>query len=169
MPKTKIQKKEIINTLNNKVSKMKSAIMFNFSGIEVKELNKLREKCREEGIDYLVAKKTLLKKSLAEQGFNDVAESNFEGEIATLFSYEDEVAPARILAGFAKTNKNIKFAGGVFEGKFADVDKVVMLSKIPGKKELLAKVVGCLANPLSGLARVINAIKEDKEKTVAEA
>jgi large subunit ribosomal protein L10 len=167
MPKTKNEKKEILKVLNDKISRMKSAIMFNFSGIEVKELNKLREKCREEGIDYMVAKKTLLKKSLSDQGFNEVAENNFEGEIATLFSYEDEVAPARILAGFSKGNKNVKFAGGVFEGKFADVEKVVALSKIPSRNELLAKVVGCIANPLSGLVRVLNAIKEEKEKQSA--
>jgi large subunit ribosomal protein L10 len=164
MPKTKSEKKKIIEKLNDKLGRMKSAIMFNFSGIAVNDLDKLREKCRQEEIDYMVAKKTLLRKSLSDQGLGEVAENDFTGEVATLFSYEDEVAPARILADFAKTNKNIKFVGGVFEGKFADVEKVVALSKIPGKKELLAKLVGCISNPMSGLARVINAIKEEKEK-----
>lgn len=167
MPKTKAQKTAILDTLGDKLSRMKSAVMFNFSGIEVKELNKLREKCREEGIDYMVAKKTLLKKALTDKGLGDVATKEFNGEIATVFSYEDEIAPSRIVATFAKTNDKVKFAGGIFEGNYIDTAKVIELSKIPSRKELLAKVVGCLSNPLSGLVRVLNAVKEDKEKQAA--
>jgi large subunit ribosomal protein L10 len=167
MPKNKAQKVEIIKGLADKIDKMKSAIMFNFSGIEVKELNKLRDKCRAEGIDYVVAKKTLLKKALSDKGLSQVAEKEMSGEIATLFSYDDEIAPARIIAGFAKENDKIKFAGGIFEGNYIDVAKVTELSKILSRKELLSKLVGCLSNPMSGLARVINAIKEDKEKASA--
>ena len=163
MPKTRSQKAVILQNLEDKLAKMKAAVMFNFSGIEVKELNKLRNKCREEGIDYLVAKKTLLKKALEEQNLKDVANKEFTGEIATLFSYDDEVAPARILATFAKEQEKINFAGGIFEGQYIDAAKVKELSKIPSRQELLAKMVGCMANPLSGFARVINAIKESKE------
>lgn len=162
MPKNKVQKAAIIKVIEDKITKMKSAVMFNYSGIEVKELNKLRDKCRDEGVDYMVAKKALLKKALSEQGMQSIADSNFEGEIATLFSYEDEVAPARILATFAKGQNKIKFAGGILEGNYIDAARVTELSKIGSKKELLAKVVGCLANPMSGLARVINAIKESR-------
>ncbi|MFA6227966.1 MAG: 50S ribosomal protein L10 [Patescibacteria group bacterium] len=164
MPKTKSQKAVILQNLEDKLAKMKAAVMFNFSGIEVKELNKLREKCREEGIDYLVAKKTLLKKALNEQKLKEVAEKDFSGEIATLFSYEDEVAPARILAAFAKDQDKIQFAGGIFEGQYIDAVKVRELSLIPSRQVLLGKLVGCIANPLSGIARVLNAIKESKEK-----
>lgn len=167
MPKTKAQKTAILGTLSDKVGQMKSAVMFNFSGIEVKDINKLRDNCRKEGIDYLVAKKTLLKKVLSEKGFEDAAAAELQGEVATLFSYEDEVAPARILASFAKENDKVKFVGGVLEGKFIDAGRVTELSKIPSRKELLAKVVGCISNPMSGLARVINAIKESKEGSAA--
>ena len=167
MPKTKGQKAAILKTLEEKLAKIKSAVMFNYSGIEVKELNKLRDKCRAEGIDYMVAKKTLLKKALSDKGLADAAEHGFEGEIATLFSYDDEVAPARILASFAKEQDKIKFAGGIFEGKYIDVAKVTELSKIPSRLELLAKAVGCLSNPLSGFVRVLNAIKESKEQPTA--
>lgn len=164
MPKTKEQKSQIIQGLSDKLTKMKAAVMFNFAGIEVKEINKLRDKCRAEGLDYVVAKKTLLKKSLTDKGFNNVAEKDFSGEIATLFSYDDEIAPARIVANFAKENDKVKFTGGIFEGNFIEAVRVIELSKIPSKHELLSKLVGCLTNPMSGLARVINAIKEDKEK-----
>lgn len=166
MPKTKSQKAAILKTVEDKLAKMKSAVMFNYSGIEVKEINKLRNKCRQEGVDYLVAKKTLFKKALNEQGMKQIAEKDFSGEIATLFSYGDEIAPARILAGFAKDNDKIKFIGGILEGAYIDAAKVFELSKIPSRQELLAKVVGCLSNPLSGIVRVLNALKEGREKQV---
>lgn len=166
MPKTKTQKADILKVIEEKLAKMKSAVMFNYSGIEVKELNRLRDKCREEGVDYIVAKKTLLKKALSEQGLAQIAEKGFEGEIATLFSYGDEVAPARILSVFAKENEKIKFAGGILEGNYIDAARVTELSKIPSRQELLAKVVGCLSNSMSGFVRVLNALKEKKEQTV---
>lgn len=164
MPKTKGQKAAILKVIEDKIGKMKSAVMFNYSGIEVKNLNVLRDRCREEGIDYMVAKKTLLKKALSDKGLSAIAEQEFKGEIATLFSYEDEVAPARILATFAKDQEKIKFTGGILEGRYIDAVRVTELSKIPSRKELLAKVAGCLSNPLSGLARVLDAIKVEKEK-----
>lgn len=167
MPKSKAEKSAILKKVEEKLGKMKSAVMFNYSGIAVKDLDRLRNQCREEGIDYMVAKKTLLRKALDSKGLKQVAEQDFAGEIATLFSYEDEVAPARILAKFAKEQDKVKFAGGVFEGNYIDSAKVVELSKIPSRTELLAKVVGCISNPLSGIARVINAIKEEKEKQAA--
>lgn len=162
MPKTKAQKADILLNLADKLSRMKSAVIFNFSGIEVKDINKLRNHCRQEGIDYLVTKKTLFKKVLSEKGFDDVASANLQGEIATLFSYEDEITPARILASFAKENDKLKFIGGIFEGKFIDAVRVSELSKIPSRKELLSKLVGCISNPLSSLVRALNAIKENK-------
>ncbi|MEI6288026.1 MAG: 50S ribosomal protein L10 [bacterium] len=167
MPKTKEQKEQVLEILNEKIAKMKSAVMFNFLGVAVKDVNRLRDKCRAEGIDYLVAKKTILKKALSEKGIAPTNEQTLNGEVATLFSYEDEVAPAKIVASFLKELDKLKFVGGVFEGNYIDADKVTALSKIPSKKELLAKLVGCLSNPMSGLARVINAIKEEKEKQVA--
>lgn len=165
MPKTKGQKANILKNLEDKIARMKAAVMFNFSGIKVKDINKLRDNCREAGLDYLVVKKTLFNKVLSEKGLIDDANRNFDGEIAALFSYEDEVAPARVLAAFAKENEKIKFSSGFFQGSLVDAAKVIELSKIPSRQELLAKVVGCLSNPLSGLVRVLQAVKESKEKT----
>ncbi|MFA6422142.1 MAG: 50S ribosomal protein L10 [Candidatus Buchananbacteria bacterium] len=166
MPKSKAQKSAILKKVEEKIAKMKSAVMFNYSGVSVKEIDQLRNKCREEGIDYMVAKKTLLQKAMIEKGLLP-DDKSFEGEIATVFSYEDEVAPARILAAFAKEQNKIKFAGGIFEGNYIDAVRVTELSKIPSRKDLLAKVAGCLSNPLSGLVRVLNAVREDKEKVTA--
>ena len=163
MPKTRSKKAAIIGSLEEKAEKMKSAVFVNFSGIPVKEIDVLRNKCRDEGAEYMATKKTLLKNVFKKRGMSEIENQELSGEVATVFGYEDEIAPARIVAGLAKENNKLKFIGGIFEGNFIDAAKVTELSKIPSRKELLAKVVGCLSNPLSGIVRVINAIKENKE------
>ena len=148
---------------------MKSAVFFNYFGLPVKEINLLRNDCRKENIGYKVAKKTLLKKVLAEKGYD----ADLSGEVAVLFGRQDEVAPAKVIAAFAKTHDKAKIVGGVLEGQFITADKVKALSRLPSKQELLAKVVGSIASPLSGFVNVLqgnlrglvytlNAIKEKK-------
>jgi large subunit ribosomal protein L10 len=167
MPKTKSKKAAILGSLEEKAERMKSAVFVNYSGIPVKEIDALRNKCRDEGAEYMATKKTLLRKVLQQKGLSEAQSESLTGEVATVFGYEDEVAPARIVAGFAKENDKLKFVGGVFEGNYIDTAKVIELSKIPSRKELLAKLVGCISNPLSGFVRVVNAIKESKEKQTA--
>lgn len=170
MPKTKSQKQEILKKLQEKLENMKSAVFVNFSGISVKEIDDLRNQCKEQGSEYAVAKKTLLKKVLSEKELND---QGFEGEVATVFGFEDEVAPARLVKNFAKEHEQMKVIGGILEGSFIDEAKVTALSKLPSRPELMAKVVGSIAAPMSGMVNVLsgnirnlvyalNAIKEKK-------
>jgi len=173
MPKTRQQKEAVIKDLAEKIKKAKSLVFVNFDGLKVKEIEQLRKKCRVENIDYLVAKKTLMKKAFKDAGLEEIDPKSFERETATVISYEDEVAPARIIQGFTKEHEALKAFGGVLEGKFVAKDKIIELSKLPSKDELLAKVVGSIKAPISGfvnvlagnlrsLVYVLNAIKDSK-------
>lgn len=155
MPKTRVQKEEFVKDLSDKLGKVKSVIFANFDHLKVLEITQLRKNFRAEGIDYVVAKKTLLKRSLEANGLNDVAVDKLPGSVATILSYTDEVAPARIVAGFAKDHEALKMVGGILEHHFVDQNAVIELSKLPSKEELLAKMVGSLASPLSGLVNVL--------------
>jgi large subunit ribosomal protein L10 len=156
MPKSKIQKGEILRTVQTKVEQMKAAVFVNFSGISVKEIDALRSECRKEGIDYLVTKKTLLRKALTDKGLGDeTAHQSLEGEVATLFSYQDEVAAAKLVSVFAKKQDKLKIVGGVVSGALIGKEQVMALSKLPSKQELLAKAVGSIAAPLSGMVNVL--------------
>jgi large subunit ribosomal protein L10 len=172
MAKSKQQKQEIIKNLIEKLKKAKSLVFVNFDGLTVKEVEELRAKFREENIDYLVIKKTLARLAFKEAGL-DVDPKSLEKGVAIAFGYDDEVAPARIIETFAKKHKALKSIGGVLENKFVDDAKIVELSKLPSKQELLAKVIGSINAPLSGfvnvlagnlrgLVQVLNAIKESK-------
>lgn len=173
MAKSKEQKQSILTGIKDELQGMKSAIFVNFFGIKVKEINELRRKCREEKVNYVVTKKTLLKKALAERGLEGIDQSGLSGEVAAVFGQADEVAPAKIISEFAKKHEQMKVIGGVLEGKLIDAAMVKSLASLPSKQELLAKMVGSISSPLSGfvnvlqgnlrgLVQVLNAIKDKK-------
>jgi len=153
MPKTRVQKTDILGAISDRISRSKAAVFVNFSGIPVKELNQLRDQCFDSDVDYLVAKKTLLKRALRDQGFTQ--EVDLSGEIAALFGYSDEIAPAKLASTFAKTNQQLKMVGGIIDGAIIDGQQVVALAKLPSKQELLAKAVGSIQAPLSGFVNVL--------------
>jgi large subunit ribosomal protein L10 len=172
MPKTKVQKQEIVSELADKFRRMKSAVFTSIVGYTMPDADKLRAKGRKEGVDFVVAKKTLLARALKEAGIETTTDQ-FEGSILTSIGYQDEVAPAKLIAGLTKEKETIKMLGGVLEGKLVDAAAVKTLAKLPGKTELLAKMVGSLNAPISGFVNVLagnlralvyalNAIKESK-------
>lgn len=174
MPKTKAQKQTIITEISDKVKQAKSMVFVNFDKLTVLENEELRKELKKEGNEYLATKKTLLEKSLQESGFENLAVKEFTGQIATVFGFQDEISPAKILSKFAKDKKNkIFFMGGILENKFIVAEKVQELAKLPAREELYAKLVGTLNAPISGfvnalagnlknLVYVLDAIKSKK-------
>jgi large subunit ribosomal protein L10 len=172
MAKTREQKEKMVNTLMQDMKDSKSAVFANFQGLKVSESEELRQKCREAGIKYTASKKTFVRRALSEAGL-DVDTKSFTGGVAAIFGIEDEVAPAQIIANFAKDHEVVTIFGGILEGKFIDATKVKALSILPSKEQLLGQLVGTLNAPISGfvnvlagnlrgLVNVMNAIKEQK-------
>ncbi len=155
MAKSKEQKKEILEGLKDKIGKSKSIVFTKFDGLQVKENEELRNKLKEENSEYYVAKKTLLDLALKDSD-TKVDVQSFDGKIATVFGYEDEVAPAKIIDEFKKDREDkIEFLGGILEGKFLSPEEVTALAKLPSKQELYAKIVGSLNAPVSGFVNVL--------------
>lgn len=172
MAKTRKQKEEMIGTLADNVKNAKAVVFANFQGLKVKESQELRNECRGQNITFVASKKTLLDKAFTDAGL-PIAAKDFVGSVAAVFGLADEVAPAQVINKFAKTHKTVEIYGGILEGKFIDASKVVELASLPGKQELLAKLVGTLNAPVSGfvnalagnlrnLVGVLNNIKESK-------
>ena len=173
MAKTKQQKEQVVAELKEKLSSAKSVIIANQEGLTVNDSQELRQNCKNENVEFLAVKKTLLKLVLKEVGIEDVDVKAMKGGLAVAISLDDEVAPARILKEFAKDHEQVEFQGGIVEGAVVGVDQVEALASMPSKLELYAKVVGSLKSPvsgfvnvlrgnLSGLINVLNAIKESK-------
>lgn len=156
MPKTRQQKEVTVGQLTDSLKQTKSVVFATFSGLKVSDVNQLRDECRQASVGYQVAKKTLLKRSLEAAGLTDVdAAALGNGGVVTLLGLTDEVAPAKIVHTFAKTHEGMVIAGGILEQHFIDAAKVTQLAKLPSKEELIAKAVGSIAAPLSGLVNVL--------------
>ncbi len=158
MPKTKEQKKEILRDLAEKISKAKSVVFAKFNKLTVKENQNLRNELKKEASEYYVAKKTLMDLAFRDLKIDGLGIKNFAGQIAAVFGYGEEVAPAKTIAGFQKKledKEKIEFIGGILEGKFIGEEKVKALASLSGRRELYAKVVGSLNAPISGFVNVL--------------
>ncbi len=175
MPKTKEQKQEIIKDLIESLSKQKAMVLLNFGGIDSKELFALRDELKEQDCELKVVKKTLLRKALEKAEAKGLTEklAELKGQLALIFGFGDEVAPAKICYGHAKDNENLEILGGMFENAFIEQAQVITLAQLPSKQELLGRLVGSLNSPvsrfvyalkgnLSNLVRVLDEIQKVK-------
>lgn len=140
MAQTKVQKKKIVEELTEKIEGQKSIVLFDFTGLKVKDLSTLRKKMKTEGSELKVAKKTLLGLALKKAGL-ELDVKKLKGEIALAFGFKDEISPAKLCYQFSQKHPNLKILGGFFEGKVRGADEVIVLAQIPPKEELLAKIL----------------------------
>jgi large subunit ribosomal protein L10 len=154
MAKTKVQKEEAVQALSQSLQSAKSAVFANFQGLTVQETEELRAKCREQDITCVATKKTLVQRALTDAGF-EVDAKSFEGAVAAFFGNSDEVAPAQVVANFAKDHDIVTIFGGVLEGSYIEATKVKELSKLPSKQQLLGQLVGTINAPVSGFVNVL--------------
>lgn len=155
MPKSRTEKENIVKQLTDRFNRIKAAVFVDYSGLTVKDVENLRKSLRKEKIDYLVAKKTLIRRAIKETDLKGIDIDSLLGQIAIVFGYADEVLPARILKNFQKENQNLKLIGGILENKFINDAKVIELAAVPPREELLARLVGSLNAPLTNLVRVL--------------
>jgi large subunit ribosomal protein L10 len=80
---------------------------------------------------------------------------NMPGEVALVLSYKDEVSPAKMVWQFSQGNKNLKILGGFMGNKLMLAEDVATLAQLPSREELLAKMVGSMASPMSGFMNVL--------------
>ena len=171
MAKSKAQKTETLQNLVENIKGAKSMVFANYQGLKMSESDELRKLCRDGQVIYIASKKTLVQKALQEAGMNGDAVKDYDGAVSIAFGTADEVAPAQIIAEFAKKHEVVKIFGGVLEGNFIDGAKVTALSKLPSKQQLLGQLVGTINAPVSGfvnvlagnlrgLVNVLNAIKD---------
>jgi len=152
---TKQKKEEIVRDLSDKLAKQKAIVFADFTGLKVKDLSQLKKKLKLNMAEFKVAKKTLMGVAFREQKI-DVDTEGLAGELALVLGYQDEVAPAKVVYEFAKTNEHIKIIGGYLNGMALSVAEVVALAKLPSREQLLANLVGSLSQPVRGLAQVLN-------------
>lgn len=165
MSKAVEAKENIVSDIVAKLEKAASCVVVDYKGLTVEEVTELRGKFREAGVDYKVYKNTMVRRAADKVGnmemFDDV---NLIGTNAFAISYEDAVAPAKIINDFAKDHSSLEFKMGYVEGEFYDAAKLTELSKIPSREALIAKLLGSLKAPVSNFAYLLDAVAKKKEE-----
>jgi large subunit ribosomal protein L10 len=161
MPRTKTQKKEIIEKVKKITDEAKTIVFVNFHGIKVADATKIRRKLTSENIGLFVAKKSLTRKAL--EGSKVVGTMPIlDGEVALAYG-ADIIAPAREIYAFQKEYKDaIKIIGGIFEGTFADKDFMVRIAAIPPLKTLYGMFANVINSPIQGLVVGLSEIAKKK-------
>ncbi len=156
------------------MAKAKVAILAEPKGLNVATVTELRRKCREAQVEYRIVKNTLAIRAAKGTDLEQLSEK-FTGPTALVMSYDDVVAPAKILADFAKDRENFSLRIAVVQGKVIDAAGILSLAKLPGLPELRSRIAGVIAQPATKLVRmlaapgqqlaqVLNARKEQLEK-----
>lgn len=153
------QKTDVISELNETFSRAKFAVVTDFSGLKVTELEKLRKNLRSSDAQIQVAKNTLLRLAVKGTAYEGLTDS-FTGTTAVAVGFNEPVGPAKTLTAFASEFKAFTIRLASLEGSLLTADDVLALSKLPGRDELLAKLLGTMAAVPTGFVRVLSAIPQ---------
>jgi len=167
------EKVQVVSEIKERLSNSSSAILVDYKGLTVEQVNQLRKRFREAGVIYKVYKNTLIEIAARELGLEGLTD-HLEGPTAIAFGVKDPVAPAKILSDAMKEFNKMEFKAGVVDGKVVDAEGVKALAKLPSREELIAKLlgsmnapitnlVGVLSGPMRALVYALNAIKAQKE------
>ena len=163
---TKAFKTEKIDAIKAKAEKAQVAILTEYKGYSVEEITKLRRALQKDGGDYMVTKNTLAKIAFKGTDFEVLTES-LTGPIAIAFGFEDQVSPAKAVANFIKESKKGAILGGALDGKLLTAQEAEALSKLPSKEELIAKILGSINSPASGIVGSVNAVMAQLTRAMA--
>lgn len=161
-------KQLIIDEIKEKLEKAQSAVVIDYIGTTVAQADAMRKKLREANVDYTVYKNTLMARAIEGTKYEEL-KAVLEGPSAIAISYEDAVAPARVLNGIIKEYKKMAFKAGIIEGNFFDAAGVEEIAALPSRDELIAKFLGSIQSPVSKLVRTFQAIADDKAGIGGEA
>lgn len=154
-------KKAKVAEVKNLITKSKSVVFVDFKGINVAQDTEMRNNFRKNGVTYKVIKNTIMSRAFEElgvKGFDHV----FEGPTAIAFSLTDEISAARIARESSEKFNLTKIKGGYMDGKVMTADEVKALSYIPGKEQLIARLLGVLTAPVRKLAIVLDQAAKQK-------
>jgi large subunit ribosomal protein L10 len=167
------EKQQITKDLHDRFARSAIIVVTDYQGLDVASISDLRRKLKESNVEYQVVKNTLLVRA-AEGTEVALIKDHFKGPSAVAISYDDPVAPAKVLSQFAKDNNKLEIKVGILNGKVLDNQAIKALATLPSREVLLAhflsalnavptSIVRVLAEIPRGLVNVLTAIKDQKE------
>ena len=154
---TKAEKSQIITQHTKDFNSMKAAVLVDFTGVKVSQIDILRKNARKNNIQFKVIKNSLAKKAL-EGSKAEGLMNYFEGTTAVGYSLHSPVDPARVMYSYAQENKNFKIKVGFLEDKILSYDEIKALAELPSREVLIAKLLGTLNAPVTNFVNVLAGI-----------
>ena len=148
------EKAETVAAVHQRLRSAKLAIITEYRGLSVAQITRLRREIRHASGEYQVIKNTLVRRALQGTVFGDL-EKLLEGPNGWVFAYDDPVVLSKALVKFADDNDKLRIKGGVFEVRFMDTAGGKLLSQMPSKPELQAKLLAMMNAPATQLVRLI--------------
>jgi large subunit ribosomal protein L10 len=181
MPISRAKKEEILADLKSALAEAGGVLFTDFRGVDVAGMTELRTKLRAEGVRYVVAKRTLAERVLAETPA-ETLKMLLDGATGIAFVGEEPVAVAKVLVDFRKEYESFVIKGGLLGGEFVEAEKIGALAKTPPREVLLATLFAAMKSPHASLVAVLAgtlrkavatlaaiADKRKEEETPAEA
>lgn len=153
------QKTDTVSELNETFSNAKFAVVADYRGLKVTQLEKLRKNLRDNDARIQIAKNTLLRLAVKGTPFEGLSDS-FTGTTAVAVGFKEPVGPAKALTAFAAEYNAFSIRSASLEGSILSAEEVLALSKLPGREELLAKLLGTMAAVPTGFVRVLSAVPQ---------
>ena len=153
MAKTRAQKEELVQKLQEKLGKAKAMVFTDYRGLTMKQLSDLRDKLREQQAEFTITKNTLLERAMPTTYHPPPAA--YQNPPATLFAYDDEISPIKLLVKTLKDATLGKIKMGFLGTEALDEARILQLSTLPTKDELRGQTVGILVAPLQGIVSVL--------------
>lgn len=147
-------KEQVVSNLQSRFAKATAAVVAEYKGLTVAELNNLRRELREVGGEYHVAKNTLIEIAIEGSPYLSLKDV-LTGQNGLVFGYSDTVGLAKVIARYAKEHEKFAIKGGVAEGQFLSSARVDALSQLPSREVLRAQLLGVLARPATQLAGLL--------------
>jgi large subunit ribosomal protein L10 len=153
MALTKPKKDEVVAEVAKLLASSKMTVVAKYEGTPVKALQSLRRKGKENGTTLKVVKNRLVIKAVESTEAVKAADTSaLSGMLLYAFNDQDEVAPAQVIAEFAKQQPTLEFVGAITaDGTFMSADEVKALATLPSKPQLIAGIINTLNSPLNGV------------------
>ena len=157
-----------VQEIQDKIQSASSVVVFDYRGLTVDEVTQLRNNMRKAGVEYIVLKNHIVGRACEAAGIDASIHDMLHGPSAFAFGYEDAVTPAKLLKEFVKKAKKCEIKGGIVEGAVTNAKDLDAIADLPSREVLIARLLGSMMSPISGLAIVLDQIAKKQGGAAAE-
>ena len=150
------EKEQQVALLTEKLKRAKVAVLSDYRGLTVSQMEELRGRLRGGDVEYRVVKNSLARRAAADAGHEDFQQI-LVGPVAMAFGYADLSLPVKLLNEFVRSTRlRLDIVGGLVEGRVMTGDQLKQLADLPPKEVLISQLAGTLMSPLASLAAALN-------------